>query len=113
MQQHFGIRSTSDVIYTPLFATVDFRGFRLSCQSVIAGISGATLVVGSKDGGHHVAVPGSEDRRTRDIVAELGRALNLASHAVLERSTGLNREIALAADCEIHRSHDRLYLIDR
>jgi hypothetical protein len=112
VQQHFGIRSASDVIYTPLFATVDFRGFRLSCQSLITGISGATLVVGSKDGGHHIAVPGSDDRRTHDIVSELGRALNRAPHRVLERSSGAVHEIALAADCEIHRSDGQLYLID-
>jgi hypothetical protein len=71
-------------LFCPLFATVDYRGQRLSCQSVIEGISNSTLVMGSKNGGMNVQ---AGDDEAREVVNDIGKMLNLRPHLVLDRAT--------------------------
>lgn len=93
-------------LYTPLICAVDFKGVRLSCQTVVP-IDDSTLVMGSTDAGANVV---DRDPDARAILAHVGRVLGLAAHV---SGTATRSTIVGPADVEIHRGKDgRLYAID-
>lgn len=95
---------------------VDFKGFRLSCHSVINGLIGAknTLAYGSKDGGSTVYT--SDDKLNR-IMAAAAEKLNLAEHTVGDPkgATGQKR-MSFCVDLEGHivptKDGKKYYLLD-
>ncbi len=108
-QAYNSCNGASNVLFSPLFATVDFKGQRMTCTSIIDGLSNETLVMGSSDGGRHVK---AGDAETRSTCFALGKLLNLRPHIVQERSTGRLVELPFGADVEIHRIDGRLFVID-
>jgi hypothetical protein len=98
-------------IRVPLMALIDFRGQRLSAQSVLPiGIN--TLAVGSSDGCTTVHW---EPYEMHERLYPLGRALNLKPH-VIRDGKGTPFEMWGPFDLEAHVQHndrkDRVFLLD-
>ena len=78
----------------PLMTLVDFRGCRLSAQSVVP-LGG--LIYGSADAAKTIVT--DEDKATSPAVLasirKLGTALNLAEHGVIEFTTGKIKKLCL------------------
>ena len=109
-----GRKCTSNAIKVPLMTLVDYRGCRLSAQSLLP-LSG--LFYGSCDAGKTIAAgdSSSHDAHLLAQVRKLGSDLNLAEHKVRELSTGVIKELCFPVDIEIQRSSrdpDTLYIID-
>jgi hypothetical protein len=97
-------------IRVPLMALIDFRGHRLSAQSLLP-INSNTLVVGSSDGCKTVHWQAYE---AQQMLHPLGRALNLKPHIIRDRK-GRMFEMWGPFDLEAHsvsRDEERMYLID-
>eukprot|EP01127_Copromyxa_protea_P021734 TRINITY_DN7561_c0_g1_i2.p1 TRINITY_DN7561_c0_g1~~TRINITY_DN7561_c0_g1_i2.p1 ORF type:complete len:1118 (+),score=152.02 TRINITY_DN7561_c0_g1_i2:2247-5600(+) len=95
-----------------LSCLVDFKGFRLSCHSLIQGINDKTLVYGSKDGGQSVY---TSDKTLNEIMAVAAAKLNLAEHTVGNPKNGQKR-MSFCVDLEGHavktKQGKKYYLLD-
>jgi Clustered mitochondria/Translation initiation factor eIF3 subunit 135 len=91
-------RSPSEVI-VPLMTLVDFRGCRLSAQALLP-LNG--LVYGSNDAGKTIHCA-EKSPDLNGVICKLGEDLNLAKHKVMERNTGVMKEICFPVDIEIHK----------
>ncbi len=90
----------------PLMTLVDFRGCRLSAQSLLP-LGG--LIYGSADAARTViteqdAAATSTSAAIFQSIRKLSSDLNLAEHNVTETSTGKVKTICFPVDIEIHRS---------
>lgn len=91
----------------PLFALVDYAGFRLACTSLLP-LGAGSLVYGSADAARTVH---TEDAETRDLMRRAGERLNLAPHRV--GPSHAPSEIHSCVDIEGHRGRDgRHYVLD-
>lgn len=63
-------------LHFPLIVIIDYRGFRLLCQSVLP-IGSDTLIYGSGDGGKHVVASDSEMNRRMKRAAKMVRQYGL------------------------------------
>ena len=68
-------------LHYPLFALIDFRGYRLCAMSIIP-IGKDTLIYGSSDGGHTVH---ARNFSFNNLMAKAGGKLNLKPHVVKEK----------------------------
>jgi hypothetical protein len=84
------------LIYSDATIKVDFKGFRLSCHSLIQGIKENTLVYGSKDGGETVY---TTDDKLNELMATAGKKLNLAEHTVGSKP-GQKKRMSFCVDLE-------------
>ncbi len=64
-------------LLTPLMCIIDFKGVRVSCQTVVPIDGSKTLVLGSCDAGRNVI---STDGQARSVMASVGASLGLAAH---------------------------------
>lgn len=99
------------VLSVPLMTLVDYRGCRLSAQSLLPL---KELLYGSADGAKTIRVAETE-AYTLSLIEKLGSDLGLARHRVTETSTGQVKSICFPVDIEIHRSaaNSRVaYIID-
>jgi hypothetical protein len=96
--------SRADGLRIPLQATVDYRGFRLTCMPwlPLKGTSG--LVYGSADGG---ATVHDDDPTTTSYMEYASTELHIAPHYVGDAL------LYAAGDMEAHRGTDgRVYCLD-
>lgn len=117
------------LLFTPLICAIDFKGVRISCQTVgkngcccclcqsslnppplptySVPIDNDTLVMGSVDAGLNVY---NKEVEARSVMVAVGNVLGLREH--LAGSNTVDRIVG-PADVEIHRGKDsRLYAID-
>jgi hypothetical protein len=62
----------------PLMAIIDYRGFRLTCLSVLP-INDETLIYGSKDGGKTIF---QKNNLFNEKMNTIGKRLNICSHYI-------------------------------
>jgi hypothetical protein len=108
---HSILQCAVDGISAPLMTLVDFRGYRLSAQSVIT-IGPDTLIYGSCNAGLTICAPKHPMQLV--MIERLGRELNLAQHRVAD-AEGCVHTLALPADMEVHASPadpSALYCLD-
>lgn len=96
-------------LHFPLIVIIDYRGFRLLCQSVLP-IGADTLIYGSSDGGKNIVASDPEMNRRMKRVA---KTLNLAGHNVTNSARTSEVRLHGPVDCEGHLGVDgRFYIID-
>jgi serine/threonine protein kinase/tetratricopeptide (TPR) repeat protein len=96
-------------LHFPLIVIIDYRGFRLLCQSVLP-VGSNTLIYGSSDGGKHVYATDPDMNRRMKRVAKM---LNLAGHNVWDMAKTTQVRLHGPVDCEGHLGVDgRFYIID-
>eukprot|EP01127_Copromyxa_protea_P021563 TRINITY_DN7457_c0_g1_i1.p1 TRINITY_DN7457_c0_g1~~TRINITY_DN7457_c0_g1_i1.p1 ORF type:complete len:1983 (+),score=482.09 TRINITY_DN7457_c0_g1_i1:12-5960(+) len=100
----------------PLFCLVDYKGFRLSCQSIIRGIKNpghdvdgidenSSLIFGSCDAGKTVY---QQDAHFNDIMGGIANSLNLAVHKVGR----MHVDFPFCVDIEGHVVKEKYYILD-
>ena len=89
-------------VNAPLMTLVDFRGSRLSAQSLLP-IDVSTIIYGSSTAGRRIAAGESNEKALLQL-NKLAEHLHLAEHDVLESSTSIVKQLRFPVDIEIHRS---------
>ena len=96
-----------DPLYVPLMCIIDYLGHRMIASSILP-INKYTLAYGSSDGGDSVynSIP-----ELNDIMAVLGKRLNLQEHHVYSSNHHKNILLHTPGDIEVHRGLDGSYYI--
>jgi hypothetical protein len=94
------IQRALEGVAVPLMTLVDFRGFRLSAQSLVP-IGPGSLVYGSEDAGRTIL--SGEGSRHLPTIRALSVALHLCEHRVQD-GTGREHALHLPVDIEVHQS---------
>lgn len=99
---HVIMKAAYPEIRVPLMTVVDFRGSRLTCQSVLP-IDHTTLIYGSANYGRTIF--GAEHSRLGPIVEKLSLQLGLARHSIRD-AQGVVHQIVPPVDIEVHQPKD-------
>lgn len=105
------MKKASADLRVPLMTLVQFRGCRLSAQSLLPL---GQLIYGSADGAKTIHA-GEKARQLIHSIQKLASDLNLADHKVTEMTTGTVKEIRFPVDIEIHTcasDHNVAFVID-
>jgi hypothetical protein len=88
-------------LHVPLMVIIDFRGFRLTCISIVP-IDRTTIVYGSSDGGNTVFAENSE---MNELMRRAAQSINLKGHWVADKF------LHAPGDIEGHHGRDGLFYV--